>query len=69
LVPPTLKASRRVKDYETYIEYPESSKDGWIGHLFSLDPDMWYDPSTNFVHPMGEPKGKSKKGKPAFVGF
>jgi hypothetical protein len=52
----------------TYIEYPESSKEGWIGHLFSLDPVIWYNPSMNFVYSMGEPKGKSKKGKPVFCG-
>jgi hypothetical protein len=50
----------------TYIEYPESSKDGHIGHLFTLDPEEWYDLSTSFAYSTGEPKGRSKRGKEVF---
>ena len=32
------------------VEYPESSSEGCIGHLFDISPDDWLNPRSNFVY-------------------
>ena len=39
------------------IEYPETRKNGFIGHLFSMDPKSWINPARNFIYSLGEPRG------------
>ncbi|KAJ7255687.1 hypothetical protein C8J57DRAFT_1517979 [Mycena rebaudengoi] len=43
------------------VEYPESSADGRIGHLFDMDPENWTCPSLNIVYSLGEPRGQKTK--------
>ncbi|KDQ61844.1 hypothetical protein JAAARDRAFT_45325 [Jaapia argillacea MUCL 33604] len=55
--------------FGTIVEYPETSQYGYIGHLFTLDPNNWENPVSNFVYSEGEPKGSKtsgSKGKPLF---
>jgi hypothetical protein len=44
----------------TYLEYPECSELGPIGHLFEMDPDNWSNPALNIVYSRGAPSGRSK---------
>lgn len=53
-------------DEGTIVEYPETSANGYIGHLFKLDPNHWVSPSDNFVYAQGVPKGASPKNRPVF---
>ena len=46
----------------TYLEYPETTASGVVGHLFAMDPDQWLRPSLSFVYSLGRPSGFSKKG-------
>ena len=39
------------------VEYPETRKNGFIGHLFSMDPKSWISPARNFIYSLGEPRG------------
>lgn len=39
------------------IEYPETCKNGFIGHLFAMDPKSWINPARNFLYSLGEPRG------------
>ncbi|KAF8513687.1 hypothetical protein JB92DRAFT_3096430 [Gautieria morchelliformis] len=54
----------RVQTLYTYpvnmhVEYPSTSADGSIGHLFKMDPDHWLNPCP--------PRGRSVLNKPAFT--
>jgi hypothetical protein len=44
------------------VEYPETSSEGCIGHLFDVSPDDWLNPRSNFVYAQGEPSGRTKGG-------
>ncbi|KAF9061364.1 hypothetical protein BDP27DRAFT_1235430 [Rhodocollybia butyracea] len=44
----------------TTIEYPETTEQGSVGHLFELDPEDWVNPSQAFAYSQGEPKGFSR---------
>ena len=44
------------------VEYPETSSEGCIGHLFDVLPDDWSNPRSNFVYAQGEPSGRTKAG-------
>ena len=37
----------------TYLEYPETMENGFVGHLFEMDPDDWSNPTTSFVYSLG----------------
>jgi hypothetical protein len=50
-------------DLGSYVEYPESSAQGPIGHLFRLDPANWKNPALDFVYSRGEPSGRTKEGE------
>ena len=39
------------------VEYPETCKNGFIGHLFAMDPKSWINPARNFIYSLGEPQG------------
>lgn len=39
------------------IEYPETFKNGFVGHLFAMDPKSWIKPTSNFIYSLGEPRG------------
>jgi hypothetical protein len=48
------------------VEYPETSKFGRIGHIFSMDLNAaddigsnWFNPIRNFAYSQGEPRGSS----------
>lgn len=44
------------------VEYPETSQDGRIGHIFTLDPNAWISPYLNFAYSLGGSHGSSKRG-------
>jgi hypothetical protein len=44
------------------VEYPETSSEGCVGHLFEMPPDDWSNPRLNFVYAQGEPSGRTKVG-------
>ena len=44
----------------TLVEYPETSVNGQIGHIFSLDPLIWINPVLNFVYSLGGSHGMSQ---------
>jgi hypothetical protein len=50
------------EDVHTYIEYPETSADHPIGHLFQCNPDNWQDAVHNFAYSLGLPSGCTRKG-------
>lgn len=41
------------------VEYPETSKHGRIGHIFSMEDVDWFNPARNFAYSQGEPRGSS----------
>ena len=43
------------------VEYPETSKFGFIGHLFVVDLEDWRNPARNFAYSQGEPRGTTGK--------
>ena len=45
------------------LEYPETSKQGSIGHLLAVDPGKWEDPCQNIVYARGTPSGSSRVGE------
>ena len=47
---------------DTIIEYPETSVNGAIGHLFDISPDNWLNPRLNFAYSQGKPSGRTKRG-------
>ena len=47
----------------TMVEYPETSAEGCIGHLFEVAPDNWYNPRLNFAYSQGAPTGRTKVGE------
>lgn len=49
-----------------FIEYPETSAQGRIGHLLTLDPENWSNPVSTFAYSQGKPSGQSKKNKPVY---
>ncbi|KAF8497998.1 hypothetical protein JB92DRAFT_2817464 [Gautieria morchelliformis] len=51
----------------THVEYPSTSADGSIGHLFKMDPDHWLNPCEMFCYSQGPPRGRSVLNKPAFT--
>lgn len=44
------------------VEYPETSENGRVGHIFTLDPSTWINPYLNFAYSLGGSHGSSKKG-------
>ncbi|KAJ7122259.1 hypothetical protein C8R44DRAFT_622063 [Mycena epipterygia] len=49
------------------LEYPDTSSDGTVGHLFRMDPDDWQVPDLNIVYSRGAPMGRTLVGKEVFV--
>jgi hypothetical protein len=47
---------------QSVVEYPETSSEGPIGHLFDLSPDNWSNPRLDFVYSQGEPSGRTRAG-------
>jgi hypothetical protein len=47
----------------TLLEYPETSADGSVGHVFTLDSDEWINPVSNFAYSLGGSHGMSQKSK------
>lgn len=47
----------------TLLEYPETSTDGSVGHVFTLDPQEWINPVLNFAYSLGGSHGMSQKSK------
>jgi hypothetical protein len=47
----------------TLMEYPETSVDGSVGHVFTLDPQEWINPMANFAYSLGGSHGMSQKAK------
>jgi len=47
----------------TLVEYPETSVDGSVGHVFTLDPQEWINPMANFAYSLGGSHGMSQKAK------
>ncbi|KII83539.1 hypothetical protein PLICRDRAFT_32876 [Plicaturopsis crispa FD-325 SS-3] len=45
------------------IEYPQTSVDGYIGHLFTLDPTDWRNPIAmlSFAYSLGPPNGSARE--------
>jgi len=52
-----------------FVEYPETSAEGSIGHLFDVSPDDWSNPHLNFIYSQGQPSGRMKKGEHIFCGL
>ncbi|KAL0955284.1 hypothetical protein HGRIS_004174 [Hohenbuehelia grisea] len=46
------------------VEYPETTGDGRIGHLFRLDPDAWERPDGAFGYSYGNPGGALLRDNP-----
>jgi hypothetical protein len=44
----------------TILEYPETSRSGYIGHLFEVSPDAWSNPRLDFAYSQGAPTGRTK---------
>ena len=47
----------------SYVEYPQSSAQGPVGHLFRVDPAKWENPVLNFAYSRGEPSGRTRNGE------
>ncbi|KAJ7481504.1 hypothetical protein FB451DRAFT_1170708 [Mycena latifolia] len=47
----------------TVVEYPTSSAEGTIRHLFHVDPQNWYLPWVNFAYSRGSPDRGTKLGE------
>lgn len=47
----------------TLVEYPETSVNGRIGHIFSLDPLNWINPVLNFAYSLGGSHGMSQRDR------
>jgi hypothetical protein len=47
----------------TLVEYPETSINGRIGHVFSLDPLNWISPVLNFAYSLGGSHGMSQRDR------
>jgi hypothetical protein len=52
----------------TLLEYPETSTDGSVGHVLTLDPQEWINPVSNFTYSLGGSHGMSQKSKTIKVG-
>jgi hypothetical protein len=50
----------------TVVEYPETSAEGPVGHLFEVSPDDWTSPRLNFTYSQGAPTGRTKAGSHVF---
>ena len=50
----------------TFLQYPNTVDNGMIGHLFSLDVQMWDHPKDHLCYSLGEPKGATVDGHPVF---
>ena len=50
----------------TFLQYPDTVDNGMIGHLFSLDVQMWDHPKDHLCYSLGEPKGATVDGHPVF---
>jgi len=50
----------------TTIEYPETSAEGSVGHLFEVSPDKWSNPRLSFAYSQGAPTGRMKSGHHTF---
>ena len=44
------------------IEYPKTSTEGSVGHLFEIVPENWSNPRLNFAYVQGPPTGRTKIG-------
>ena len=55
-------------DVNTHLEYPETSAEGHIGHLFKMDAADWKDnkPRQTVCYSQGAPMVQNKKGKHAY---
>jgi hypothetical protein len=51
-----------VHPLNTNLEYPETAIGGVVGHLFTMDPSHWGNPTLSFTYSLGEPSGRSKSG-------
>ncbi|KAF8504011.1 hypothetical protein JB92DRAFT_2738854 [Gautieria morchelliformis] len=51
---------------DAHVEYPETSAEGWIGHLFKLDPEAWVNPRENICYSQGGPMGQTLARTPVF---
>lgn len=49
-------------DINAYVEYPQTSNNEPIGHLFRMDPLKWENPVLKFAYSLGYPSGHSKRG-------
>lgn len=52
---------------DSLVEYPETSTNSKIGHLFTLDLLQWVNPVHNFAYSLGGSHGMSPKDKPVKV--
>lgn len=52
---------------DAIVEYPETSKHGRVGHLFTLDPIQWVNPIHNFAYSLGGSRGMSERDRPIKV--
>jgi hypothetical protein len=48
-------------DLSSYVEYPKSSMQGPIGHLFHVNPMNWENPALNFAYSCRKPSGHTKE--------
>ena len=46
----------------TILEYPETSRSGYIGHLFEVSPDAWSNPQMDFAYSQGAQLAKQNQG-------
>ncbi|KAJ7222651.1 hypothetical protein C8J57DRAFT_1094515 [Mycena rebaudengoi] len=44
------------------VEYPATSAQGSVGHLFEMDPENWMCPSLNITYSLGSPRGQTLAG-------
>jgi hypothetical protein len=65
----TLSHLYTYEDVHAYVEYPETSVDDPVGHLFRQDPDKWQDPARNFAYALGFPSGRTLKGAEVTCGL
>lgn len=54
----TLEILYTYSNPNSIVEYPATCKNGSIGHLFAMDPELWINPTCNFIYSLGEPRGR-----------
>ncbi|KAJ6474456.1 hypothetical protein C8R47DRAFT_709767 [Mycena vitilis] len=52
---------------EALVEYPETSAEGFVGHLFKIDPRNWSNPVLDTAYSRGKPAGQTIAGKEVFT--